>query len=78
MYVCMGGFKVLFVLQEAGSDGVMLAVVGNKEDLEDLRKVDLNEANSLAKVTCSFYFFLFQCMYVLVMGKQKENHYILH
>ncbi|XP_063885413.1 protein split ends-like isoform X2 [Scylla paramamosain] len=36
-------------IREAGSEGVMVAVVGNKEDLEDQRRVDLNEANRLAK-----------------------------
>lgn len=38
------------MLQEAGSDGVMVAVVGNKEDMREHRRVDLTEANRLAKV----------------------------
>ncbi|XP_045104970.1 uncharacterized protein LOC123500331 [Portunus trituberculatus] len=36
-------------VREAESDGVMVAVMGNKEDLEDQRRVDLNEANRMAK-----------------------------
>ncbi|XP_050713753.1 mucin-12-like isoform X2 [Eriocheir sinensis] len=36
-------------VREAGSEGVMVAVVGNKEDMRDQRRVDLSAANRLAK-----------------------------